>query len=456
MTTAELPISQLELAPVETGERPQKQIAPFSSFKEQIESLKKTAETLVIKDVHDKAGMQIARATRLALRDVRLAISGRHKELKEDALDTCKRLDAGKREMLALIEPLELRLEEQEKFAERAEAKRIDDLHIARYAEINPFLDAPPMINLGLVSDDVWTKMLSDAKDLRAARLAREAKEREDAERLAAENKLRIDRTIEIAPLRQYARQLSADLGTMPEVQFSELMENLRSLKKQDDDAREAQRLENERLKLRADRERKLSLFTLAASVKRPEDLAALTSIDFVKLEAQMREAHGAEGKRLADIQAAQEAERQAEIDKAAAALKKAQDEAAANAKAAKAKTDAALAKAHEEAMTAQEERDRENARLAQLAEEQRQETSKLADELASQKKAKDDADKARVAKEKKDAAAPLMDKLKNYAEALNDIPIPDMPPEQGGLESKIRLNVRKLSDWIVQQAEAL
>lgn len=72
--------NELELAPVQAGEPPQKQILPFDHFKAELEKLKATAETLTVTSIDDKAGMKLARATRLTFRELRVSITHRHKE----------------------------------------------------------------------------------------------------------------------------------------------------------------------------------------------------------------------------------------------------------------------------------------------------------------------------------------------------------------------------------------
>ena len=86
----------------------------WSEFREKAIKLKTTAETLTVTDVSQVSEMKLARATRLSIRDLRLGFTATHKELKAEALETCQMLDKEKRELLALCEPLEARLLEQE------------------------------------------------------------------------------------------------------------------------------------------------------------------------------------------------------------------------------------------------------------------------------------------------------------------------------------------------------
>lgn len=182
----ELDTMTLELAPIQQGEPQMKQLAPFDSYRDTLAKLKTTAETLTVTDVNQRAEMKLARATRLTLKDLRVEITHRHKELKEGILREGQSLDAGKRELLAIIEPLEARLMDQEQFIERETARIEDEKRIARTDELTPFLFAPVVIDLGKMTDSDYAAMLIDCKTARAVRLAREQKE---ADELAAKIK---------------------------------------------------------------------------------------------------------------------------------------------------------------------------------------------------------------------------------------------------------------------------
>jgi len=172
-----------------------KQLAPYEGFRERVEKLKVTAETLTVTDVNDKAGMVLARTTRLALKEVRVAVTHRHRDLKAHILVEGRRIDEGKNELLALIEPLEARLEEQEKFIEREEQRAQDEKRNARSAELAPFSNASIVVDLGTMPDAEYAALLQDIKDAHAGRLARQQKEREEQEakaRAEAEERERI------------------------------------------------------------------------------------------------------------------------------------------------------------------------------------------------------------------------------------------------------------------------
>lgn len=249
----------LALAPADAGKDAKRADLPAirQTFLAQVAALKTTAETLTVTDATQLREMKLARETRLSLRDIRLEITSRHKEMKADILARGQELDAFKRELLAVIEPLELRLEEQEKFADRAEAARLAQLARERQKLLAKYDVLDTGVDLGSLSAAAFDAMLLGAKNAwgeRQANAFRAEEERVERERIAL---LRAERAMEIAPLRQFISgdctiPTNEQLGVMPAGQFAAMMEKLRKLEKKDQEDREAVRLENERLKKEA------------------------------------------------------------------------------------------------------------------------------------------------------------------------------------------------------------
>lgn len=371
--------TELQLAPAQPDEAPMKQLAPYDEFKTKIESLKKTAETITVTDISQTAEMKIARATRLSLKDIRVAITHRHRELKENILVEGRKIDAGKNELLAVLEPLELRLKDQEEFIEREVARIAQEKRSARTAELTPFLSAPVAIDLGTMTDDAYSAMLADAKDAQAARLARDTKEKEEA---AAKAK---------AEAEERARVVA----------------------------------ENERLKVEA-QERE------AAARKEREEAAAALAKAQREAEAKAKE-----------VQA-----------KADAEAKKLREEAAERERVAAEKAKAEAEKARKEREAIEAEAAKENARLAAIAEAQRQEAAKATAELAAKKAAEEKAAADKLAAEKKAAAAPDKAKL---AQLVVDIQAIRIPRIQNEVTFDLICSQRdKFTAWIEKQAESL
>ncbi len=120
------------------------------------------AKTIVVTDPSQKAEMKMAREARLFLKEKRVAVEAARKNLKEQALREGKAIDGIANILKALIVPIEEYLESQEKFVEiraEAERKRIEAERLA-----------------------------DEERKAEAGRIAREAVEREEQERIRKEN----------------------------------------------------------------------------------------------------------------------------------------------------------------------------------------------------------------------------------------------------------------------------
>lgn len=163
--------------------------AAWEPFRIKLEALKKTAETLQVTDVSQTLEMKLARTTRLELRQLRIEIEKCRKGLGEDLLRQTQKINGTAKEMRDILEALEARLEDQEKFAERAEATRILDLSNARTAALNEVGGVIPA-NVGTLAEEEFQRMLADAallkkaKEEEAARLEQERLAKIEADRL--------------------------------------------------------------------------------------------------------------------------------------------------------------------------------------------------------------------------------------------------------------------------------
>lgn len=167
------------------------------------------AATVSVTDVSQVEEMARAKALRLRLKASRCAIENVRKDQKADSLMRGKAIDGVANALKAAIEPAEAWLLEQEQFAQRVEAKRIDDLRAERRAALAPFLDpaaSASSIDLAYLTPAEWDAMLEGAKmqaqvraetertEAEARRLAEEARKAKEIEdeaerkRLAEEN----------------------------------------------------------------------------------------------------------------------------------------------------------------------------------------------------------------------------------------------------------------------------
>jgi len=147
--------------------------------------LVRKAETIRVTDATQVSEMKAARATRLALKDVRVNVEKARKELKADALATGRAIDSVGNWIKAKIEPEEARLEECEKFAERAEAARKAGLKTAREALLAPFGIDTTFYQLGEMPEATFATLLDSTRVAHEAKIAAAAQA--EADRIAAE-----------------------------------------------------------------------------------------------------------------------------------------------------------------------------------------------------------------------------------------------------------------------------
>lgn len=100
------------------GNKAEDLIIDFQNYVDIAAEWKAKADTIVVTDCSQKKEMELAREGRLILKEKRIAIEKRRKELKEDALREGQAIDGIAKFLKGLIEPIELYLEEQEKFVE--------------------------------------------------------------------------------------------------------------------------------------------------------------------------------------------------------------------------------------------------------------------------------------------------------------------------------------------------
>lgn len=203
---------EFQLIPDQTDGDQLKKVALWGEFRQKVEELKSTSETLTVTRTDDTEGMKLARNTRLALKEIRVAVTHHHKQLKEGILQEGRRIDAGKNELIALIEPLETRMLEQERFAERELERFQKENREKREKELLPFMTGPLAIDLGTLGEEEFQRILADAKAINDARLKREEKERLDAdEKRRADERERNRLLLENNRLKKEQQKLEAE-----------------------------------------------------------------------------------------------------------------------------------------------------------------------------------------------------------------------------------------------------
>lgn len=158
----------------------------FEELFDQAEKWREAAAKIVVKDGDDREGITKARNARLALKAIRVNGEKTRKKLKEESLRTGKAIDAVANVLKFLIVPIENRLDDQEKIAERqAEAKRaaiLEDRRVAiNVAGLAAYHTAESFASL---DDDQFAESIAA---LKLSNEQREKREAEEAARDAAE-----------------------------------------------------------------------------------------------------------------------------------------------------------------------------------------------------------------------------------------------------------------------------
>lgn len=212
-----------------------KALATFSPADAAIAQMRDAYMRLSIDGVEDRAGYNAVHDARMVVKRHRVAIEKTRKDLKADALEYGRKVDAEAARLTALLEPIESHLETQEKAvdaekarikaeAEAARKKRLDD-RMAALWDVNG--DGLPS-EIEALDDGEFQERLAaarakferDAAELKAhaeaeaARAAQEAEAKRKAEEAAAEA-----RRLEDARLAEERAKLDAERKAHEEAQ---------------------------------------------------------------------------------------------------------------------------------------------------------------------------------------------------------------------------------------------
>lgn len=253
----------------------------------QLPGLLEKGKAIVVSDPSQIESISSARQIRLSLKSIRTSIESKRKSLKEAIVLRGKAIDGMANIFKDMIVPVENYLADQEKYAERLEAKRLAELAATREAALAPYVQDLKCYDLKAMSEQGFNQLVQSSK--MAYEAQREAERRAEEQRIAKE-KEETDRRI--------------------------------AKEKADAEEREKIKAENDRLKQeqaardKADAERKAK-----------EDRQKKEEQE--KRDAERKAAEEAEAKRKAEEQAKLDAERKAreKAEAEAKAVKEAQEQ---------------------------------------------------------------------------------------------------------------------------------
>lgn len=173
------------------GMKPEKVDKIKAAFKEKVvemEALEDDIQALLKLEGEPTAiDSDTAKNLRKKLVKIRTGTAALHKELKAEALNEGRYLDAFKKVQDTVSREREEPLEKIAKYHENLEAERIQKIYDARRAEMEMYdIENDPSFNIAEVDQTVWDEWLKkaaeEAKVLREHRQKKEAEEREKAE----------------------------------------------------------------------------------------------------------------------------------------------------------------------------------------------------------------------------------------------------------------------------------
>lgn len=160
-------------------------IETFQPYFGKADELCAEAAGVKVTDATQVSEIKKSRELRLQIKALRVEAEKSRKTLKEDSLRMGKAIDGINNVLLLQIEPVEKHLEEQEKFSERAEAARKEQLRIARSAALAPYMLDQSAYALGEMTETTFAQLLEGARLAQEARI--EAEKKAEADRIAAE-----------------------------------------------------------------------------------------------------------------------------------------------------------------------------------------------------------------------------------------------------------------------------
>jgi hypothetical protein len=195
-----LPVEVVNETPdLETMERGDS-LAIWNGYKAELETLKASVDSVLASDPALPATAKIARANRLELRKIRIAVEKKRKELGDGHLRKIQGINSEANKLKELIEPYEDQLQAIEDHSERMEAERVAALVKSRTEEYLPFSPAGmPLPDFAVYTEEQFSALLDGAKvvheakleqarKIEAERIAREKAEAEERERISLEN----------------------------------------------------------------------------------------------------------------------------------------------------------------------------------------------------------------------------------------------------------------------------
>ena len=155
-------------------------LAAFGAPFEEAGQILATYKNLKVTDVNDFATMAEARDLRLKLKNIRVGVEKKRKELKEDSLRTGKAIDSVAKKVKDEIEPAEKYLEEQEKYAEIIAAEAKAKVTTERLSKLAEYTDDVTVYSIEDMSNEQFETLIAGLESQKQQRI----KEEKEAEKI--------------------------------------------------------------------------------------------------------------------------------------------------------------------------------------------------------------------------------------------------------------------------------
>lgn len=320
---------------VATVQRPE--IAALVAQKAAIQSMADKYLPLTIAGVDDKAGFKAVHEARMVVKNTRVAVEKRRKELKADALEYGRQVDSAAKQLTALLEPIELHLERQEQAVEAEKARIRQEAEVAKQARVAKRVQLLTELGASLdfamingATDEQFEVELEKAKAAHAERVLAEqaaAAERARLEAEAAERRRAEEAAIALERARLEALRLEQEAAAAAERERQEAVRREQEAKLAAERAAMEAKLAAERAEL--ERQRKAQAAEQARIDAERRRVAEEEAARQRAIELERAKAEAAEQARLeAERRAAERAEREkAEAEAREAARLKAEAE---------------------------------------------------------------------------------------------------------------------------------
>ena len=293
-----------------------------------VSSMREQLDAVAVKDENDTASMKVANTIRLNVRRVRLDAEGvfdaKRAEVQAQMI-SFKAEDAlwlkAKQTMQILTKEIEATAKWKEDTKTRIEAERKELKILQRLQQMQAIRPECQRSDVEFLSDEIFATLLNAAKIEQQKQI--EEQQKAEAERIERERKesLHNERKNKILPFWSFipVEYRDDDFSSFTDVEWAERYDWCVSEKKKDDEFKESQRIENERLKAEAaEAARKAA----EEKKKADEEAAALREkiAEQERAEKQRKEAEEAAKKKAAEEEAARQKAEAEAAKKAAAA----------------------------------------------------------------------------------------------------------------------------------------